>query len=66
LKAYEGYTPNESIYDDPIMSQLIEEQAAEIFTTDEVAAALMSCVKSNYSWDIEIKIFGGTIFLDKR
>ena len=66
LKPYTGYTPNESIYDDPIMSQLIEDQAAEIFTTDECAAAMMSCVKSNYSWDVEIKIFGGTTFIDKR
>jgi len=44
----------------------MEEGAADIYTTDEVAAALMACVKSNYSWDIEIKLFGGMIFLDKR
>jgi hypothetical protein len=48
------------------MCELIESKAADIFTTDEVAAVLMLCSKSNYSWDIEIKNFGGMIFLEKR
>lgn len=48
------------------MIDLIENKAAEIFTTDEIAACMMACVKSNYSWDVEIKMFNGVIFLDKR
>jgi hypothetical protein len=37
------------------MVELIQAGAADIFTTDVIAAALMSATKSNYSWDIEIK-----------
>ena len=48
------------------MEQLFESDVADIFTTDEVASTLMCSLKSNYSWDIEIKKFGNMVFLDKR
>ena len=48
------------------MTELIEENVADIYTTDVVAAVLMCSTKSNYSWDIEIKKFDGNIFIDKR
>jgi hypothetical protein len=48
------------------MIQLIENDAADIFTTDVVAAILMASTKSNYSWDLEIKMYEGKIFIDKR
>lgn len=48
------------------MVELIESDAADIFTTDVVAAALMCATKSNYSWDVEIKKYGNKIFIDKR
>lgn len=48
------------------MEQLMEEEAAEIFTTDVVASVLMCSTKSNYSWDIEIKKVDGIIIIDKR
>jgi len=54
------------LFDDEIMIELIKEEVADIYTTDEVAALLMQCSKSNYSWDIEIKNYNNIIFLDKR
>lgn len=55
-----------SIYDDPVMIELIEQNKADIFSTDEVIATIMSATHSNYSWDIEIKKFDNKIFIDKR
>lgn len=52
--------------EDPIIEKLIEDEEADIFTTDEVAAVLMTSTKSNYSWDVEIKKADGFIFIDKR
>lgn len=48
------------------MVDLIEQNKADIFTTDVIAAALMASNKSNYSFDVEIKKFGDKIFIDKR
>ena len=48
------------------MVELIEQDKADIFTTDVIIAALMCCTKSNYSWDIEIKKFQNKLFIDKR
>jgi translation initiation factor 3 subunit D len=36
------------------MIRLIEENKADIYSTDSVIAALMCSTRSNYSWDIEI------------
>ena len=66
LKVFEGKTFEESLFDDPIMVELIEQDKADIFTTDVIASALMCATKSNWSWDIEIKKFGDKIFIDKR
>jgi translation initiation factor 3 subunit D len=55
-----------TIYDDPVMIELIEQNKADIFSTDVVIATLMCSTKSNYSWDIEIKKFDNKIFIDKR
>lgn len=66
VKHFEGHTFEESIFDDSVMMELMEENVADIYTTDVVAAVLMCSTKSNYSWDIEIKKFDGNIFIDKR
>ena len=66
LKVFEGKTFEESLFDDPIMVDLIEKEVADIYTTDVIAAAIMCSTKSNYSWDIEVKKFGSQIFIDKR
>lgn len=66
LKTFEGKTFDESIFADPVMLELIEDGAADVYTTEAVASVLMCATKSNYSWDLEIKVCDGTIFIDKR
>lgn len=66
LKHFDGHTFEESLFDDPVMVELIEQNVADIYTTDVVAAVLMCSTKSNYSWDVEIKKFDDKIFIDKR
>lgn len=66
LKHFDGVTFEEPLFDDPVMVELIEEDVADIFTTDVIAATLMCATKSNYSWDVEIKKYEGKIFIDKR
>jgi len=67
VKHFEGHSlAEESIYEDSTMMELMEQNVADIYTTDVVAAVLMCSTKSNYSWDIEIKKFDGNIFIDKR
>jgi translation initiation factor 3 subunit D len=66
FKHFEGHTFESSIFDDDVMKELMEQDVADIYTTDVVAAILMCSTKSNYSWDIEIKKFDGKIFIDKR
>ena len=66
IKHFEGKDLNTSIFNDSIMIDLIENEAADIYTTDECAAILMSSTKSNYSWDLEISVSNGMIFIDKR
>lgn len=66
LKHFEGTTFEVPLFDDSVMVELIEQDVADIFTTDVVAAALMCATKSNYSWDIEVKKYENKIFIDKR
>jgi len=66
IKPFNGVTFEESIWDDSTMIDLMKDGVADINTTDVVVAAIMCAVKSNYSWDIEIKKFGDSIFIDKR
>lgn len=66
MKHFEGHTFDESLFDDQVMVELIEQNVADIYTTDVVAAILMCATKANYSWDLEIKKFDDKIFIDKR
>jgi len=66
MKNFNGKSFDESLFDDEVMVELIENDAADIFTTDVIASAMMCATKSNYSWDIEIKKYGNKIFIDKR
>lgn len=66
LKRFSGKTFEESIYEDDVIEKLIENEEADIFTTDKVCSVLMCSTKSNYSWDIEIKKVDGIILIDKR
>mmetsp|Transcript_13366 Transcript_13366/g.22743 ORF Transcript_13366/g.22743 Transcript_13366/m.22743 type:complete len:399 (+) Transcript_13366:616-1812(+) len=62
----EAYELEPTIYDDPVMIELIEQNKADIFSTDSIIAAIMCSTSSNYSWDIEIRKFDNKIFIDKR
>ena len=62
LKKYDGHTFEESIFNDKIMIELIEENVADIYTTDVILGAIMCSNKSNYSWDVQIKKFDNKIF----
>lgn len=66
LPKYEGTTFDVSLFEDPVMVELIEKEVANIYTTEQVAAVLMCATKSNYSWDLVIKVCDGFIFIDKR
>ena len=44
----------------------MEQEVADIYTTDQVASVLMGAAKSNYSWDLEIQYVNGVVFIDKR
>ena len=66
LKNFDGQTFEEPLFDDPVMVELIENDVADIFTTDVIASTLMCATKSNYSWDVEIKKYENKIFIDKR
>ena len=66
LKHVDVTTFEVPLFDDEVMVELIEEDVADIFTTDVVAATLMCATKSNYSWDLEIKKYEDKIFIDKR
>jgi len=48
------------------MRELIDNNVADVFTTDVVAAAMMVMTKSNYSFDLEIRKGDGKIFIDRR
>ncbi|OUS46798.1 putative eukaryotic translation initiation factor [Ostreococcus tauri] len=52
--------------DDPIIQKYSESGAGNVFTTDNVLAAIMCAARSNYSWDILIRKKDGKMFLDKR
>jgi len=39
---------------------------ANVFITDEAAAAIMCSTRAVYSWDVCVKKFGGFLFIDKR
>lgn len=66
LKTFDGTTFNSNLFEDNVMMELIENEVANVYTTEEVAAVLMSATKSNYSWDLVIKVYGDVIFIDKR
>lgn len=58
LNKFNGNTCESSIFDDAVMVDLIENNKADIFTTDQIAAAIMCGNRSNYSYDIEVKKYG--------
>ena len=43
-----------------------EHSDCKVFATDAILATLMTCARSNYSWDITAQRIGDVLFLDKR
>merc|ERR1719421_1894505 len=57
---------NVTASDDPVIEQLAENSAADIFATDQVISVLMAAPRSVYSWDIVVTKRDGKMFFDKR
>ena len=66
IAAHEGTWTETSIIDDEIIQEIAREEKANIFITDEAAAAIMCSTKAVYSWDVCIKKFQNMLFIDKR
>ena len=45
------------MFDDEIIREIARDKLANIFVTDEAAAAIMCSTKAVYSWDVCIKKF---------
>ena len=54
------------IIEDEIIQEIARDQKANVFITDEAAAAIMCSTKAVYSWDVCIKKFQNMLFIDKR
>jgi translation initiation factor 3 subunit D len=57
---------NQTTSDDPIIAQLAQKDAAQVFATDAILAVLMCTTRSVNSWDIILERRGNQLFLDKR
>ena len=66
IPAHEGTWTETSIIADDIIQEIAREGKANVFISDEAAAAIMCSTKTVYSWDVCIKKFMGMIFIDKR
>ena len=55
-----------SIIDDEYIQEIARENQANVFISDEVAAAIMCSTRASYSWDLQIKKFQNLLFIDKR
>ncbi|TMS34611.1 hypothetical protein L596_002165 [Steinernema carpocapsae] len=66
LQVCGGAFCNVSTTDDPVMEQLAQENAGNVFATDTILATLMASNRSVYSWDIIAHRIGDKLFLDKR
>lgn len=51
---------------DPIMQRYMNSGAGNIFITDTIAALIMTCWRSQYSWDVMIDKEGDRLVFDKR
>jgi len=57
---------NTPILEDDIIRRLAKENKADVFATEQAAAAIMTAPKSLYSWDVQFKKYQDKIFIDKR
>lgn len=52
--------------DDPVIRRLAKSPDCKVFATDTIIATLMTCARSNYSWDIVVQRIEDKLFFDKR
>jgi len=52
--------------EDPNIRELAKGDTANVFGTDAILACIMTCGRSNYSWDVVVDKIGDKIFFDKR
>lgn len=57
---------NVTTSDDPVISNLAQQGAANVYTTDAILSVLMTAPRSAYPWDIVITRTANGLFLDKR
>ncbi|EGD73395.1 hypothetical protein PTSG_05090 [Salpingoeca rosetta] len=51
---------------DPVMKTFMEKDAASVFITDDILAAIMVAARSFYSWDVIVHKEGERLVFDKR
>ena len=66
IPALNGVWEETSILEDEYVQELAQEGRAQVFMTDEAAAAVMCSTRAVYSWDVQIKRFQNMLFIDKR
>lgn len=66
LPKIEGSWEENSIIEDEIIQEIAQAGQAQVFITDEAAAAIMCSTRAVYSWDVQIKKFQDMLFIDKR
>jgi len=54
-----------STSDDPVMQELIRQDAGNVFITDVILSTLMTVLRSVYSWDITVTKTGSKLVFDK-
>ena len=62
----EGSWEECQIIDDEVVQEIANQGAAQVFITDEAAAAIMCSTRAVYSWDVQIKKFQNILFIEKR
>lgn len=51
---------------DPVIMRLAKDRVGKVYCTDNIAAAIMSCTRSVYPWDITVTRLDSCIFLEER
>ncbi|PVU95096.1 hypothetical protein BB561_002051 [Smittium simulii] len=57
---------NVTAIEDPVMSQIADENKAKVFVTDAVLTTLMTSTRSIYPWEIFVTRVGDKLYFDKR
>lgn len=66
LPPIQGSYAETPIIEDEYIQEIARTQKAQVFITDEAAAAIMCSSRAVYSWDVCVKKFQNMLFIDKR